>query len=1738
MKKYINEIERLIEVQIKKSANKTIIIRLDSMENPNIYKEICKRFSNESKVELRAKLSKVKFEEFKNQNNSEWVNDLKYLQDNDFVDFDDAMTRWRNESTEINSQEDKNLVLLMGTEVVEDKGGLEDFYCITPETILKIVKTDYSRWFEEILEVIGPTKDNKTIIKTLFKVIFKNININLVKLSDFIEVVEKKNLKGIDEVVEEICFSLVAFWGIPSIQSKLPKVTGLKKGTLKSAEMIEKSYNFINRTKFNKGVTQKGLLSYSKQIDKFAEEKEIDRTASYPYENPIFSDYQEFKDSLLDFIVGKNNLILKEKFMHVDYGLIDTILALKLPGEVKPPTEKEKKVIGEPIEVFIEMILKSCNEFKKFYKNKPELVEIKVNEVKLSNCLDTELKQSLVKVYKNLYGIVDYLNDFHENMKLISIKYFNEIDPFYLESDVAIKSTATVNELCKINFTIRTSNKEHSQKKEYVYTFKNNDCWINDFMLIKDNQEIIEIPFYAQLVNDTDLVSCESEEQFFNKLQKIEVRNKNEECKYEIECIDNESIWNSFSNLEYEYRKFLTCFKEKGIYSTFTNGNECKLVFERYIKILDEISNIYSELTNLQKEKVDSVLNLFVIADKSIKENKNLVLVPPYHPVMLEKNYYKNLYLKSSFYQTLEELLICDQFTDLLLNKKIDNDFKMSFINSSMDIYPMNKNTNLVSGSTYGKYSVYVDNDYKKNIIVSHNIIENSLDSDMNDVAKNTTKKKSHKSDIVSQNIIDYIKTFPARADGMSLLFVNPEEVQHIVAGIHSAVEILENRFGKLSLNIKVIVDNSRKSTANYLKLWLNNHFLDNEYINIKTYVNYVDFESDNVVNQIRGNLLPQDLTFVYKILDEDSVEFVQSNYEVENTDIKYPAIYTPMPVSLTQANRYIDISQRQFEANNAYLKLTHKILRPDAREGIYRVIKKVSLNDNQKKLIEDIHEKSKWVICLDEIIDKNIININESKIIGFSTGKGVFGELNTTVSARADIVDDIKKKLQIRLQNKFIKWIPELAAKVAENCINISKDLDGSKILKALNPNDYEIHNYLAYVLTMQAINIDQAEEGVVKVLINLDNYLHWFDETLSKEYLKQNNLRPDFLVLEVSKDSLDDINKPLQIKAKVIECKMGKYNEAYLDEAKEQVISGIKKLAINFNCDNKSTRRRYWFNQLYRALIFSTINLKDNDELYKILTDKMTGIYDGHFEIEWSGAVYAYWINCDSENMNFEDFTMEYKENLLTQGIDIKKLEIQEVGQLGIQKALLEKEEYTEDIEYSEVMEIEGYDVINALEIDLEKTEDDEDVYTEIKSTAIEKTPEDIDEYTADAIGEKEGKSVFVEMVKEKGPERIQAIEELEDSHIRFLLGEDLRTKEKIYWEYTHKDLNNRHLLINGNSGSGKTYCIQTLILEAVKNNISVIVFDYTDGFTKNKLSPILLNKLGDKFDSRFVKYEKFPINPFKKGSIIVGDNQEFPELDEDVANRIANSFANVYKFGDQQRSAIYSSVRNALKEQGDNMTLETLREKLQESENSSAKTVLSKIESLVDYNPFLGDSDFSWKDIVDAKGKMYVIQLSGYDREIQVILTELILWNIWNYAVKNGNEATPMPLVLDEAQNLSHGENSPSGKILAEGRKFGVSGWYATQFMAGRLSAGEIGNLQQSAQKLYFSPPEKSTVEVSKYIDVSNEGSKIWAEKLTKLIKGECVTAGFRVRNNKMDKYEPRIIKVTSLEERVDE
>ena len=94
-----------------------------------------------------------------------------------------------------------------------------------------------------------------------------------------------------------------------------------------------------------------------------------------------------------------------------------------------------------------------------------------------------------------------------------------------------------------------------------------------------------------------------------------------------------------------------------------------------------------------------------------------------------------------------------------------------------------------------------------------------------------------------------------------------------------------------------------------------------------------------------------------------------------------------------------------------------------------------------------------------------------------------------------------------------------------------------------------------------------------------------------------------------------------------------------------------------------------------------------------------------------------------------------------------------------------------------------------------------------------------------TKDIYENKENKNVNIPRIDIKKIEKIlyrnkpkikkDAIESNLEN-VRILLGNVKGSTEKVYWEYGHKKLPNRHILISGKSGQGKTYFMQCLLYE----------------------------------------------------------------------------------------------------------------------------------------------------------------------------------------------------------------------------------------------------------------------------------------------------------------------------------
>ena len=368
---------------------------------------------------------------------------------------------------------------------------------------------------------------------------------------------------------------------------------------------------------------------------------------------------------------------------------------------------------------------------------------------------------------------------------------------------------------------------------------------------------------------------------------------------------------------------------------------------------------------------------------------------------------------------------------------------------------------------------------------------------------------------------------------------------------------------------------------------------------------------------------------------------------------------------------------------------------------------------------------------------------------------------------------------------------------------------------------------------------------------------------------------------------------------------------------------------------------------------------------------------------------------------------------------------------------------------------------------------------------------------------------------------------------SDVRVNIGKD-KVGNGVFWEFGNKNLANRHLLITGTSGQGKTYSIQTMLKELAEAGISSAIFDYTEGFRREQLEPEFRESLDDKIIEHIVYFEGIPIDPFRRQEIEISGHRG-PEKIADVAQRIAAIFSHVYSFGPQQFSALYEACKSGMEKYGDAMSFDHFREMLEASKNSSAKTVLSKMGPFFGSVEFKPDQSFDWNNVTQSNGTVTIFQLTQFVREIQVIITELMLWDAWHYFKKFGNKNTPFVVVLDEAQNLSMDSNSPAEVILREGRKFGWSAWFATQSLK-PLNDAEIVNLHQAPFALYFKPTDDEIVKIAKQIDPAGGGSD-WINSLKSLRKGQCIVVGDRIRGDgKFGAVKPTVTNVTSFQERM--
>ena len=393
--------------------------------------------------------------------------------------------------------------------------------------------------------------------------------------------------------------------------------------------------------------------------------------------------------------------------------------------------------------------------------------------------------------------------------------------------------------------------------------------------------------------------------------------------------------------------------------------------------------------------------------------------------------------------------------------------------------------------------------------------------------------------------------------------------------------------------------------------------------------------------------------------------------------------------------------------------------------------------------------------------------------------------------------------------------------------------------------------------------------------------------------------------------------------------------------------------------------------------------------------------------------------------------------------------------------------------------------------------------------------------------------------------------------------LIGYDINGKT-LQLDFWSKELANRHFLITGMSGQGKTYATQHLLNEITMSGFTALVFDCDKAFSDSQLNPVFCKTVEERIECIDLRKSKAPINPFR---LYNRDRDDEMESEVEAADRIASLLAQVMKLGEQQRQILYeifrlffiaqSNIREHMSgkdsirlTENERITIGMLTKQIKSHENPLSilrnqlsvvekgtrgnikSSVLSKLVTFIDMMPF-SENTFDWGDYIYNHGKITIMQFGGYSKDMSRLMLEFILWDLWDYTTRKGSAHKPFVTVFDECQYLNYSSSSPASRILRQGRKFGYSSWFITQFIHGAFEADVVGLLEQAATKLFFRPHDKDIENVAKSIDPSNP--KQWIPYVESLRKGQCIAKGCFVKQSNPSRsadYPPIILDIPQL------
>jgi DNA phosphorothioation-dependent restriction protein DptH len=1709
------------------------------------------------------------------------------------------------------------VVVLCGFDQVTDSAGLADFHTCDPDLIWRVdMQQSFKNWMKNKLRQVGLTdysENDLVYFDRILKLLLTCGRGDLLQISEWLRDLDLNQAGDVADVPRIMLANLRAF-DLP-VLTRFPLHQKRKSFSL----YINKSAEFFNYTMFlDANRRDKALKAVDALLNKIlaGEEPGIaidDEDIRGPY-----GVGEEFLEGLKKYIAD-DDPIERDRLLQCDFVVIwDKILKFK-ERRKRERRETVRKLSGGPIDVLLTACWMSLRDFYIEHKdeNEPIISSIVITSDRFKHDIDSEDSDDIAdnselarQYLTRLLGGIDPFLSQHVNLHNADgseIVFRSEI----LSAEMNCRYSKNAEPALEFSVTISSVNTDPLRRKfswrlpeHHMYRLAT-DLLYKARKAIKGLTDIHKLPVYHIPYFEELLQTISDEEIRLILLNAI--RDEHEKSGIMTNLLGGE--WGHMDDPLSDQLKILA---EK--YDLFIDQAASSGLFAA----LFEFPSAWLELRQAYVDAFDAALALPEISQSSlagmliraflfIKQRQpdlgdtwyadpfeQAAIATILHPAVVEMLEAQAIYLTRCF--------------NYVVNQELGrgpekHSFKLHVWKTYVDLADIQSPLVGLLGNEQLNLDANVRGRELIHLIGSIDDHETSLSTRLllqydeasgEDISLSDTElfRETSESRLMLRLMLDYFDLHPHARDGLSVAIFRNKDIQPVIAAVHAYLETLarkptgsqpnkryvlcEERNRPYTISITLFTEsNDETDVSLWVQQWRERWEAaetENKYAlyrRCRFSLAHRIIENDKHNRKFQKLLSEQfeaDLAFFYDFICRGSeinrFETVEP-FDVRSRELKFPILEKACCTINNPAERYRRkrvITNRQFILGARHASLLHS-LQSGTRQNGTIVVGSGDFTP-WRGVMDTLHTKVEWVICIDPNIDERLIKTplskrnKEREIIGFGSGVGSHGKDNYTISTERFSLADIHYRLREAIQSLYgagAGWGVTECDAVAQKVLQIAPQLSGLSLVRATGVGDEYIRDFMAYAITRKMLR--PHNPLLCEFLVSLDAYRHWFD-------FSEDRRRPDLLWIQVN---LND-DRRFQIKMHLIECKLAEQITGYIEKAKRQIDNGLKVLSNAFapimdndgsTLEDEHPDRRYWWMQLHRLIASKT---EVNNTQYPNVLAALERLAEGDFEISWAASVFAFQINKEDKIERIA-YWMPRAEPAIT-------AQVYTIGGSFVSKLLAASEDMEIDwntfSDQGQELIVDDEDIQLGFDDDYPPwnyEESEEESGEDFGETiGIDSSPpaEAVSITGANSLDSSDrqgdvGQSPDV-VAPQPGPKSskediavtlaVDQIDETADKRLgevgRIFLGRTVNSNQPVYWEFFHPDLVNRHMLIFGSSGQGKTYAIQCILCEMSKFKQNSLIIDYTNGFLPKHLEPTTNQILQPK--QHVIKNDPLPINPFipqeaDAGGIFIKENSNA------VAKRIAGLFDSVYGLGHQQYSILHRAVMDGVESLKEEMNLNHMLALIEDmAENKKYKTyaqsLANKLRPFVLDKPFAsGEKGFNWDHLFQKKHPLCnIFQLAGMDMKSSRLVTEFILWDLYGYFQSKGKKTNPKVIVLDEVQNLDHQEGSPLSKYLREGRKFGISLILATQTMS-NMKRDQRDRMFQAEHKLFFKPAD---TELKAFADIAalatQQRADDWVRKLSSLTKGECYSIGKSITPDGQRLVTRALkIRITALEKR---